>query len=429
MTKLTEKTLPALSRIPGRHPVAGALGLKLKVIDGGARAYWTYRFRLNGKGNEISLGAFPDIGTIKDAKALHADAYAKVKNGVDPRAEKHARKAAVGAAVNAMPTFGEAAERYIADNEKRWSNPKNGHQWRVTLLGPEGPGSRNRAPRPDHCFSLRAVPIDKITRAMIIDVLTPIWKTAPVTMRRVRGRIEMVLDAAYVRLEIEDKIPNPARWKGKLDQIFVVSKTSVKRHHDALPYAEVPTFVRRLRARGGKHYRAYNDIAAAALEFLVLTAARSGEVRGMVWDEVNLKDAVWTVRAERMKARKLHRVPLSDRALEILKQQYEARGNNPYVFPGLLPGKPLSKAAFDTLRGRFAGNITAHGFRSSFRDWAGDETHFPREVIEQALAHTIGGVEGDYRRSDAFKKRRELMGAWAMYCASAKPIAIARAGA
>jgi integrase len=413
MTRLTEKTLPALSRIPGRHPVPNVSGLKLKVTGDG-RAYWTYRFRLKGKGVEISLGAYPgDAPTVKAAKALHAKEYDKVTDGIDPRADKRARKAAAAAA-SAMPTFGEVAEMYIASKSGEWTSPRHRQQWEITLLGPEGTAPRTNAAQPDHCRSLRPAPIDKVDTDLVLKTLEPIWKKVPQTASRLRGRIEAVIDYARVRYGFDQDRRNPAAWRGHLNKVLAKPKKRVNGHHAALSYKDIPAFIAALRRP---------TTAARALEFLILNVSREGEVLNMTWDELgSLDERLWIVPPERMKTREQHRVPLSDRAVKILEAQRDApsrRSNNPFVFPGLLPGRPLSRQPLTELTKKLSPSpITVHGFRSSFRDWALVVAKASEAVAEQCLAHAIGSdVRKAYARDDLLELRAPLMQQWADYCA------------
>jgi integrase len=255
---------------------------------------------------------------------------------------------------------------------------------------------------------LGALSIQAIDTNVVLRVLEPIWKTKPETASRVRGRIESILDWAKVRGLRQGE--NPARWRGHLDHLLP-AKSKVRRvkHHAALPYAELPKFIAELRTQEG--------VAARALEFTILTASRTGETIGAVWDELNTSEKLWSIPADRMKAGRDHRVPISSRALEILRHEHDLRTSD-YVFPGGKAGKPLSNMAMtEVLRRMGRGNITVHGFRSTFRDWAAERTNFPNEVVEMALAHAVGDkVEAAYRRGDLFEKRRRLMAEWATYC-------------
>ena len=258
------------------------------------------------------------------------------------------------------------------------------------------------------------MPVDVIDTAAVLSVLKPIWQAKPETASRFRGRIEQVLDAAKAQGHRTGE--NPARWRGHLDKLLAKRQRLTRGHHAAMAYADVPAFLSRLRERQA------GSVSALALEFVILTAARSGEALGMRWDEVDETAKVWTVPPARMKAAREHRVPLSARALDLLGEAKKARTGD-FVFPGSGAGRPLSVMAMEmVLRRMNLASVTVHGFRSAFRDWAGNETHFPREVAEAALAHVIGdAAERAYRRGDALEKRRALMEAWANYCEPESP--------
>jgi integrase len=278
-----------------------------------------------------------------------------------------------------------------------WRNAKHAAQWEMTLR--------------DYAAPLRRLPVDKITTDDVLSVLKPVWNEKPETASRLRGRIERVLDAAKAQGLRNGE--NPARWRGHLDQLLPKRQRLTRGHHAAMPYAEVPAFVIALQGR--------QAIAALALEFAILTAARSGEVLGARWNEFDVDRAVWTVPAKRMKAGREHRVPLSRRAVKIVKVLHEASAGD-FVFPGQKPGKPLSVMALEmVLRRMKVDDVTVHGFRSAFRDWAAECTNFTNEVCEAALAHVIENkAEAAYRRGDLFDKRRKLMDRWAAYCAAPK---------
>jgi integrase len=256
------------------------------------------------------------------------------------------------------------------------------------------------------------LPVDTVDTGLVMKVIEPLWTTKTETASRLRGRIEAVLDWAAARGYRSGE--NPARWRGHLDKLLP-RRDRVQRvqHHPALPYEDIGAFVLALRDRDG--------FAARGLEFLILTAARPGEVYGATWDEIDLDRAVWTIHADRMKAGKEHRVPLPDRAVELLREMQEVRVSD-FIFPGQGPGRPLSNMAFLQLLKRMRHeDLTAHGFRSTFRDWAAERTSFPRELAEKALAHAVGNkVEAAYQRGDLFDKRRKLMDAWAQYCESTR---------
>ena len=368
----------------GRHADGGGLYLSLSP-NGGRR--WVFLYRWHRKPTEIGFGSARDV-TLARARELATQARAKLAEGNNP---KDARKAKDGA------TFGECADRVIEAMRPSWRSLKHAAQWEMTLRV--------------YAVSLWRLPVDKITTSDVIDVLKPLWNEKPETASRLRGRIERVLDAARVKGLRSGE--NPALWRGHLDQILPKRQQFTRGHHAAMNYADLPTFMIDLQSR--------QATAALALEFAILTAARSGEVLGARWDEFDLDRAVWTIPAARMKAGREHRVPLSSRALKIVKAMHETR-NGDFVFPGQKPGKPLSVMALEmVLRRMKIDNATVHGFRSGFRDWAAESTSFPNEVCEAALAHVIENkTEAAYRRGDLFEKRRKLMDAWGSYCATPK---------
>jgi integrase len=344
-----------------------------------------FLFRWHGKPTEIGFGSARDV-TLARARERASQARAKLAEGISP---KDARRPSEGA------TFGECADRVIEAMRPSWRNRKHAAQWEMTLR--------------DYAAPLRRLPVDKITTDDVLSVL-PLWNDRPETASRLRGRIERVLDAAKAQGLRSGE--NPARWRGHLDQLLPKRQRLTRGHHAAMPYAGLPAFMSDLRAR--------QATAALALEFAVLTAARSGEVLGARWDEFDLDRALWTVPAQRMKAGREHRVPLSRRALHIVRALHDNRDGD-FVFAGQKEGKPLSMTGLEMVLRRMINGVTVHGFRSAFRDWAAECTHFTNEVCEAALAHTIGNkVEAAYRRGDLFDKRRKLMEAWAMYCAAPK---------
>jgi integrase len=290
-------------------------------------------------------------------------------------------------------TFRQCAEAYIAAHQDSWKNPKHRTQWPNSLAAYVYPVFGD-------------MPVDAVDLDLVIKALEPIWKTKTETASRVRGRIEAVLDWAAVRKFRQGD--NPARWRGHLQKLFARKKDTV--HHAALPYDELAGFLEALRKQ--------EETAARALHFAILTAGRSGEVLGVRWDEIDLDEQVWTIPASRMKAGKEHRVPLSKEALAILAEQQKVREGD-FVFAGSKAGRPLGPNAMTSvLRHIGRGELTVHGFRSTFRDWAAEQTNFPREVCEMALAHAVSNqVEAAYRRGDLFRKRHQLMEAWARYCA------------
>jgi integrase len=381
---------------PGMYADGG--GLYLRVTEDGAKN-WVFRFMLNGRPRWMGMGPLA-IYCLQEARAKALDARRLRHEGIDPiETRKDERLRARLEAAKAI-TFKECADTYIKAHRAGWRNGKHAAQWQATLATYAEP-------------LIGTLPVQAIDTALVLKVLEPIWTTKPETAGRVRGRIEAVLDWAKVREYRQGE--NPARWRGHLDKLLPArGKVRKVKHHAALPYAELPGFLVALREQEG--------IAARALEFTILTAARTGEAIFARWSEIDLLDKVWTVSAARMKAGREHRVPLSARALGILDEmQVHRHADDGFVFPGGKPGKPLSNMAFLMLLRRMKrDDLTAHGFRSSFRDWSAERTHFPSEVAEMALAHVVGSkVEAAYRRGDLFDKRRRLMDAWAEFLAKA----------
>jgi len=381
---------------PGRH--ADGSGLHLLVKESGARS-WVYRFMLKGRARDIGLGAAagPDAISLAAARYAASSLRLKVKAGIDPLEERQREAAEALAAAQAAKiagiTFRAVAKAYITANEGSWSNPKHRQQWLNTLTSYVYP-------------VIGDLPVTDIGTAHVLKILEPIWQDKPETASRIRGRIETVLDAAKARGYREGE--NPARWRGHIAQILPARSRLTRGHHKALPYEAIPAFIERLRAR--------EAISALALEFAILTAARTSEVLKATWGEVDLVKAIWTRPAPRMKGRKEHRVPLSPRAVEILESVKPLDADR--LFPAGRSGK-LSGMAMSMLLRRMKVDATVHGFRSSFRDWAAECTAYSHEVCEMALAHVIGNkAEAAYRRGDLFEKRRRLMADWAEYCAS-----------
>jgi len=371
---------------PGRH--GDGSGLWLVVSETGARK-WIFRFTFSGHVTEMGLGnAAVSLAAARDKAA---EARKLVASGINPiEARREAERVAAG-----KPTFGKCADALLEAKSSEWRNEKHRAQWRMTLL--------------EYAKPLRDVPVDQVDTEAVLGVLQPIWQAKPETASRLRGRIESVLDAARAKGHISRNEANPARWRGHLDKLLAKRQKLTRGHHAAMAFDDVPEFIGKLCERPA--------IAAIALEFLILTAARSGEVLGARWAEMDMVAKVWTVPAARMKAGREHRIPLSDRALAILQRLGEAKTGE-FVFPGQRSDKPLSGMSMEMLLRRMkAGGVTVHGFRSAFRDWCGEATHFPREIAEAALAHTIGDkAEQAYRRGDALEKRRALMEAWAGFC-------------
>lgn len=380
---------------PGRHADGG--GLHLLVKESGARS-WVYRFMLNGKARDIGLGPAGKGGvSLAEARDARDALRLKVKAGIDPLEERKLREEEALAATQATKvagvTFKAVAEAYIATNEASWRNDKHRQQWKNTLKTYVYP-------------VIGDLPVGEIETAHVLQILEPIWQAKPETASRVRGRIETVLDAAKARGYRKGE--NPALWRGHIAQILPARSRLKRGHHKALSYEAMPPFMHQLRAR--------EALAASALEFTILTAARTSEVLGAKWEEVDLEKAIWTVPGGRMKAGRDHRVPLSPRALEILKEAKPLGGE--HLFPARKGGR-LSAMSMAMLLRRMGINVTVHGFRSAFRDWAAECTSYAHEVAEMALAHSIESkVERAYRRGDLFDKRRRLMDDWAAYCAS-----------
>jgi integrase len=373
-------------------------GLYLQVGASGAKS-WVFRYKVGGRLHEMGLGPLHTVG-LAEARTRARRCRENRLDGLDPLAVREAaRMQAKLDAAKAM-TFAACAEGYIAAHKAAWRNAKHRDQWSNTLRSYVEP-------------VFGTLPVQAIDTALVIKSVEPIWNEKPETASRVRGRIESILDWATVRGFRTGE--NPARWRGHLDKLLP-KKSKVRRvkHHAALPYREIGALMAELRQQEG--------FGARALEFAILSAARTGEVMGARWDEFDLGERLWTVPAGRMKAGKEHRVPLSDAALAIVEDLHKLRDGD-CVFQGGRAGQPISNMAMTmTLRRMGRGELTVHGFRSTFRDWAAERTGFPAEVAEMALAHTVSDkVEAAYRRGDLFQKRRQLMDAWARFCAAPAP--------
>lgn len=389
---------------PGLHFVGGVPGLVLQITEGGGRS-WLLRVVVGGKRREMGLGPFPAV-TLAQARDKARDAREKIHQGVDPIQKQREAQSALRASVAAALNFDQCAAKYIGAHEAGWRNEKHGQQWKNTLAQYASPKIGHLLVRDiglAHVLSVLEQPADAD------DPSGPtFWLGKTETAKRLRGRIEQVLDWAAARSYREG--PNPARWRGHLDKLLPApSKVAAVENHPAVPVGEVGEFMARLRAAEG--------IGARALEFVVLTAARSGEVRGATWQEVDREAGVWTVPASRMKAGKEHRVPLSPAALALLDALPRFKDVD-WLFPSPRRGQ-LSDMTLTAVMRRMGLSAVPHGFRSTFRDWAAERTNFPREAAEMALAHAIGDkVEAAYRRGDLFDKRRQLMGAWAEFLAA-----------
>jgi integrase len=383
---------------PGMYADGG--GLYLRVTREGARN-WVLRYMLNRRPRWMGLGPLALYG-LADARAKALDARRKRHEGIDPIEARRGERAQQRLEEAKAITFKQSAESYIASHGAGWRNEKHKYQWPATLSAYAYP-------------VIGALPVQAIDTTLLLKVLGPIWTKKPETASRVRQRIENILDFAKVRGYRDGE--NPARWRGHLDKLLPArSRVRQVEHLAALPYAALPGFLTNLRER--------EAVAAHALEFLILTAARTGEVIGSRWNEIDLLDKVWTVPAGRMKAHREHRVPLSARALVILHEMQAVRrgdDSDAFVFPGPRPGKPLSNMAFLMLLRRMTlKDLTVHGFRATFKTWASERTSFQNEIVEASLAHAIGGkVEQAYMRGDLFEKRRRLLQQWAAFCMSA----------
>ena len=376
--KLTDAECKATTN-PGLLSDGG--GLYLNVKPSGAKS-WAYIWKANGKRSEMGFGAYPAV-TLAKARKLAAQAREDIADGKNPIADKLKEE---------EPSFKDCTDKFLASMEGQWRNEKHRAQWRMTL--------------DEYAKPLHKKKPSEIETHDVLKVLNPLWQKVPETASRLRGRIERILD--YAKAKGWRTGENVAAWRGHLKNLLPARQKLTRGHHAAMEYRDVPAFLVELRKR--------ESMSALALEFLIYTAARSGEVFGATWAEFDTENAVWTIPANRMKAGKEHRVPLTSRALEIVKSLKEVRQSE-FVFPGAKKDKPLSNMAMEmVMRKMKFGEYTVHGFRSAFRDWAGDATSFPREVAEQALAHRVGdATEQAYRRNDALEKRRKLMEAWAAH--------------
>jgi integrase len=402
---LTTKGIARLRKKPGRY--LDQFGLLLQVINDN-NASWILRYQRDGKQRMLGLGPVHTV-SLAEARVKARNARLALLEGIDPLDARRARKAADRLEAAKAMTFAAAAQSYFAQHEAKWKNRKHAAQFLSTLRTYVYPVIGG--------LSVAAIDTGLVLRVLEQPVdaergypAGPFWAVRPETASRVRGRIETVLDWATARgLRTGD---NPASWKTVGKALPPRGQVAAVEHHPALPFAEINPFMVDLRKREG--------IAARALEFTILTAARTSEVIGARWDEIDFSAATWTIPAGRMKAGKAHRVPLSGRAVAVLKSLYTER-DSPFVFLGATKGASLSNMAMAIVLKRMGrDNITVHGFRSTFRDWAAETTSYPNDVIEMALAHTVGNkVEAAYRRGDLFEKRKRLMDEWAAFCARA----------
>jgi integrase len=399
----------AREKRPGVYGDGG--GLYLQVTKQGSKS-WIFRFwvaerdpktgavvrdpttnKVRGRGREMGLGSCITV-SLAEARDRALECRKLREKDIDPIDAREAARRQVSLERAKSLKFREAAATYMAAHRTAWKNDKHAGQWTATMQTYAYP-------------LLGEVSVQAIDTALIMKVIEPIWATKPETANRVRGRIESILNWATVRGYRQGD--NPARWRGHLDKLLPsLAKVRKPQHHNALPYAELPAFIEKLRKEEG--------IAARALEFTILTAARTNEAIAARRSEINAGQKLWTVPADRMKADKEHRVPLSDRALEITAAV--AADEEDFIFPGGRWRRPLSNMAMLALLKRMGRrDLTVHGFRSTFRDWAAERTNFPNEVVEMALAHAIDSkTEAAYRRGDLFEKRQRLMGEWEAYC-------------
>ena len=381
MGKLTDRAIRNLNK-PGRYADGDTLYLVLWPT--GSKS-WMQRLIVEGRRSDLGLGAYPLV-SLAEARRKALDNRALAKSGGNPLSVKREEEKQV-----AMPTFETLARQHIEEHIHAWRNAKHRAQWLSTLQSYAFP-------------TIGALRVNEITRKHVVEALSPIWIAKPETARRVRQRIRAVMDRA-VALEFADYNPAGDAVNGALAKL-----PRVRAHHRALPYRELPAALQAIRDSTA------SSSVKLAFEMLALTACRSGEIRGMTWDEVDLKTATWTVPADRMKAGKLHRVPLSRRALAILGDAHSLNKGEGLIFPGPRSGSPLSDVTFTRMLWRLGLNFVPHGLRSTFRDWAAEQTDAPHAVMETALAHTVGNAtEAAYARSDLFDRRRALMEAWSEF--------------
>lgn len=371
----------------GRHAVGGAPGLHLRVSAG--HRGWVLRIVVGERRRDLGLGSFPTVG-LAEAREKARELHKLVRQGIAPISPKRAHRNAIVARQTSERDFDWCMAEFLKSKSPEWDNPKHRRQWETSLKTHASP-------------HIGGMPVRDIDLKHVLRCLEPIWKIKNPTASRLRGRIELVLDWATVHGHRAGD--NPARWKGHLDKVLSAPiKVQKVQHRRAVAVNDISGFMTDLRKREEK--------AARALEFVILTAARTGEVRGAIWSEIDLKTGVWTVPAERMKARRVHRVPLVQAALQLLKRQPQG-APSALVFPGSKEDRPLSETRLRDVMHRMEVDGVPHGFRSTFRDWVGDQTDFPRDLAEMALAHVIENKTGEaYRRSDALERRREMMEAW-----------------
>jgi integrase len=380
LNRLSARTVATAK--PGFHADGGNLYL---AVEEDGRKRWIFRYMRAGRQHDIGFGAAADV-PLKDAREQADDARRLLAKRQDPLDARRERE-------RMTQTFGQAADAYIAAHRPNWKNPKHAAQWEMSLR--------------DLAAALRSKDVAAISTEAVVQVLKPIWLATPETASRLRGRIERVLDAARAGGFIPSPWENPARWAGHLKLILGQRQTLTRGHHKALPYPALPDFIEALRKRPAN--------AALALELAILCASRTGEILKARPAEFDLDKVEWLIPPERMKSKRAHRVPLSPRAVEIVTALQLLGGE--WLIPGGKPGKPLSDMALLVLLRRMAVDVTPHGFRSTFKDWASECTPFANEVSEMALAHVIADkTESAYRRGDLYEKRKALMTAWAAFC-------------
>ncbi|WP_396604488.1 tyrosine-type recombinase/integrase [Bradyrhizobium sp. YCK136] len=387
-------------RVSGMYGDGGGLYLQVtNASDGTPRKSWLFRYAVSGRERQMGLGPLADV-PLAEARDLASIAREMRRAGKDPIVEREAARAEASLVAAKSMSFDQCATAYIAAHRAGWRNVKHANQWATTVA--------------TYCSPIFGkLPVQRVDVGLVMKAIEPIWSSKPETAVRLRGRIERILDWARVRGYRDGE--NPARWRGHLDHLLPArGKVRRVKHHAALPYVEIPAFVAAVKAR--------DAVAARALEFAVLTAARTGEVLGATWSEIDLGGRLWTVPAERMKAGREHRIPLGDRAIEILRSMIVTKPNvNDHIFTGDRRANLSNMSLLMLLRRMGHNDITTHGFRSTFRTWAAECTNFPREVVEAALAHVAGNkVEAAYQRGDILEKRQSLMAQWESYCS--KPV-------
>jgi len=405
MARYTERLSSAKVRHakPGLHSDGGNLWLQVTESKDGKQLNksWLLIFKspVTGKQRQMGLGPLSTVG-LGEARDAARECRKLLLERKDPIEERNKERASRLVAAAKSKTFDQCATDYMASHESGWRNAKHRDQWRTSLETYAYP-------------TLGKLPIADIDTGLVMQVLHPMWNGKAETASRVRGRIESILD--WATTSGHRKGENPARWKGHLANLLPSRRKVQKVEHlAAMPYAALPEFLIELRARGG--------IAAQALEFLILTACRTGEVLGARWDEIDFATKAWTIPGSRMKDGRPHRVPLTQGALDILEGVRNL--DSPLVFPGTREGKPLSDLTLLRAFQRMGYDLTVHGFRSAFKDWCSERTSYPNHVVEAALAHAIpSGVEAAYRRGDLFEQRRRLMDEWARYCSMPAPVA------